>query len=411
MTADKKKPGAVCRLCRSDRLSRVLELGEMPIGHHLRKDPDGVDALYHLAFDYCAGCGLLQISSPIAAGILYEAAETYTTSFQNPPHLADVRATILAHTDADRAVEIACNDGLFLQMLHDGGIGEVAAIEPNPVAAGRAREIGISVETGYLTLKTAKRLVAADGQGAFPIVVARHVVEHVDDLAAFFAAVRELLSADGLFYMELPWVEPGFETGNPSVLWEEHLSYFTEPLIRALLARNGFDIIQRRTYAFGGGTIGFLSRRGEPKTPQWSPGPYDRDFFSRFAGRIAEYAKTLRKVINAYRTAEWRIALYGAAPRSSTVINFARAAGLLDMVVDDREEIQGLYMPGTKIPITTLDSLDDRDTLLLMGVGSENEHKVRRKVVSRLGGRPRFISLFTPRDAVASMNAALELLR
>lgn len=409
MTADKEKPDCACRLCRSDLLSPALDLGEMPIGHHLRKDAGGVDAFYPLAFDYCAGCGLLQISSPIPAGILYEAAETYMTSFQNPPHLADVRATILALTGADRAVEIACNDGLFLQMLHDGGIGEVAGIEPNPVAAGRARKRGIAVETGYLTQKVARRLVSTDG--AFPIAVARHVVEHVDDLGSFFAALRELLTDDGLFYMELPWVEPGFDSGNPSVLWEEHLSYFTEPLIRALLAMNGFEIIQRRVYAFGGGAIGFLSRPSEPKTPEWNQGPYDRDFFSHFAGRIEEYARTLRKVINAYRAAGWRVALYGAAPRSSTVINFARAAGLIDMIIDDREDIRGLYMAGTKTPITTLDSLDDRNTLLLMGVGSENEHKVRRKVASRFGGRARFISLFTPRDAVASMSAALGLIR
>ena len=83
----------------------------------------------------------------------------------------------------------------------------------------------------------------------------------------------------------------------------------------------------------------------------------------------------------------------------------------MDAEIDGREDIQGICMPGTKIPITTLDSLDDRDTLLLMGVGAENEHKVRRKVASRAGGRARFVSLFTPRDAAASMGAALELLR
>ncbi len=99
------------------------------------------------------------------------------------------------------------------------------------------------------------------------------------------------------------------------------------------------------------------------------------------------------------------------AAKSSTVISFARAAGFLNMVADHREGIQGLYMAGTKIPITTLDSLDDLDTLLLMGVACDNGHKVRRKVVSRLGGRSRFVSLFTPRDAAASMGVALELLR
>jgi SAM-dependent methyltransferase len=162
----------------------------------------------------------------------------------------------VSRQDPGRAIDIGCNDGSLLEALRRAGYAQVVGVEPNPVAASIARNKGHQVYTSYLTKELASQIVA--DCGAFDTVYLRHVVEHVSDLEAFFGALRVLLRPDGLLVLELPDVEEGFALGSPAILWEEHVSYFTQALAEYLLERFGFHISDRRRYVFGGGSLALL---------------------------------------------------------------------------------------------------------------------------------------------------------
>ena len=255
-----------CRLCQGHDLSEALLLDRMPLSHHLRRAASEPDPRFSLRFEICKRCGLFQIVEPVPATLIYGEAETYTTGFQKPRHLDDLITTAIASADPGRVLDVGCNDGALMAALKRHGYGFVAGVEPNAAAAALAVKAGHAVYCDFLSPALAERIVAE--HGVFDALYLRHVAEHIGELASFFAALRRLLRDGGLLVMELPEVEAGFARGNPAILWEEHVSYFTEPLAAYLLALYGFSVIERRRYAFGGGSIAFVAcKEGSPRTP------------------------------------------------------------------------------------------------------------------------------------------------
>ena len=399
-----------CCLCKGRNLSLLFNLDDLPISHFLRKKRDDPDPRFSIGFENCEDCGLLQIVDPIPADLIYGEADTYTTGFQQPRHLEDLITTTVARQDPGRAIDIGCNDGSLLEVLRRAGYAKVVGIEPNPIAASIARNKGHQVYTSYLTKDLATRIVA--DCGAFDTVYLRHVVEHVSDLGAFFEAVRMLLRPDGLLVLELPDVEEGFALGSPAILWEEHVSYFTQALAEYMLERFGFHISDRRKYVFGGGSIAFVAQKKAVPVSCTIAHPDPSAPLALLRGFVAgmERQKSeLRSVVSLARSNDYKILIYGAAPRSCLLVSVGRIAEMIDFVVDDRQDIQHRLMPGTDhfVGMLTDVTLSAGSKLLcLLGVGAENEFKVRTKIEAAIDARFVFVSLFPPRNTLESLAEA-----
>ena len=399
-----------CRLCGGHRLSHFLSLDELPISHYLRKSPQDPDPRFTVDFDSCQDCGLLQIVHAIPADLIYGQADTYTTGFQRPRHLDDLITTAIARQDPAKAIDIGCNDGTMMEHLRRAGYTQVVGLEPNAVAADTARKKGFRVHTGYLTQEQAGQIVAE--QGSFDTLFVRHVVEHVSDLDGFFAGVRTLLRDDGLLVVELPDVEESFALGSPAILWEEHVNYFTPALAEHALKRFGFEVCDRRHYVFGGGSIAFVAwKKAAPVACTLAiPDPSATiDLLRRFADGMERQKAELSSLLSLARSAGFQVMLYGAAPRSCLLVSVCRIAGTIDFVVDDRQDIQNRLMPGTSHVVRPLDEVAgavDGKVLCLLGVGSENEFKVRKRIEDMVKANAIHVSLFPPRNTLRSIAAA-----
>jgi methylation protein EvaC len=401
---------ARCRLCGGRHLSHLLSLNDLPISHYLRKSPQDPDPRFTVGFDSCQDCGLLQIVHAIPAELIYSEADTYTTGFQRPRHLDDLITTAVARQDPGKAIDVGCNDGALMEHLRRAGYTKVVGLEPNSVAADIARKKGHEVYTGYLTEEEAGRIVAK--HGAFDTLFLRHVVEHVPDLEDFFAGVRALLRDDGLLVIELPDVEESFALGSPAILWEEHVNYFTRAQAEHMLRRFGFQVCDRRNYVFGGGSVAFVAqKKAAPVACALKlPDPAETiGLLRRFAGGIERQKAELRGLVSAARTAGYQMLLYGAAPRSCLLVAVCQIADKIDFVVDDRQDIQNRLMPGTSHvvrPLADVAGAAGDKLICLLGVGSENEFKVRKRVEETVKATTVHVSLFPPRDTLQSIAAA-----
>jgi SAM-dependent methyltransferase len=399
-----------CCLCHGSNLSSLFSLQDLPISHYLRKRKDDPDPRFTVSFECCQHCGLLQIAEAIPADLIYSTADTYTTGFQQPKHLDDLIVTAVSRQDPGRAIDIGCNDGTLMEALRRAGYAGIVGVEPNSVAAATAQKKGYKVYTSYLTPELANRIVAEHGE--FDTLFLRHVVEHVSDLEQFFTAVRTLLRADGSLVLELPDVEEAFALGSPAVLWEEHVSYFTQALAEYMLQRFGFHISDRRQYVFGGGSLAFVAQKRvlPPACTLKRPDPQRtigllRDFVAGMERQKSE----MKSLVSEARTNGYQVLIYGAAPRSCLLVTACRIADMIDFVVDDRQDIQGRLMPGTDRfvrPLAEVVGTTGSRLLCLLGVGSENEFKVRAKVEKAIDADLAFVSLFPPRNTLESIARA-----
>ena len=82
---------------------------------------------------------------------------------------------------------------------------------------------------------------------------------------------------------------------------------------------------------------------------------------------------------------------------------------MIDFVVDDRQDIQHRLMPGTPHfvrPLAEVAGAAGSKLLCLLGVGSENEFKVRAKIEAAIDASIVYVSLFPPRDTLESVAEA-----
>jgi SAM-dependent methyltransferase len=388
-----------CRVCRSEDVTPLLDFGYMPIAHRLLERADAVEETFPFALSLCRRCGLMQIAHPIDAETLYRGFNYNFSSWKPEPHRADELALILAHAAPASVAEIGTNEGLFLSELRDAGVKTVAGLEPNPVSGRIARDRGLAIYEGMASVAIARQMVA--DHGPFDAVVSRQVLEHVPGVATFFKTARALVRPGGYLFIDCPDMEPAGELGDCTVLWEEHVTYYTRATLEALLRANGFEPLAVRTYDYSGGALAILSRRTESETfaslELADPAGVARS--ERFALRFAEYAARLTAALKRAREAGIPAAIYGAGSRACTLTNALRLRDL-GWSIDDQAERHGKYLPGTHLEIRPSSSLAEGEgpLIVLLAVNNENEVRVRARIAERTTRPVYAISVCGPAD-------------
>lgn len=387
----------LCRLCRADRLQPVIDLGPMPIAHRMLRRKDESEELFPFAVMVCEACGLPQIAEPIDPNILYRDFNFNFSSWKVEPHESDELDTIHAFVQPRSVFEIGCNDGRFLEALRKRGATALVGVEPNAVSSEIARKRGLEVHCDMVSPAICAGAVARHGR--FDLVVSRQVLEHIGDFENFFACVDLALADDGYLFIAVPDFAPGRAAGDISVLWEEHVNYFTEETLLALLVRKGFEPVAVKSYNFSGGSLAVTARRSN-----LTPPPFDARASvaasKTFGERARDYARRLVPALRRLKARGTDIVLYGAGCRACTYSNFLDLGSVIDFAIDDQKERQGLFMPGSRIPIRPPDDLATSSAPLvcLLAVNNENEAVVTAKLEKMLDRPRNIVSIFAPAD-------------
>ena len=367
----------------------------MPIAHRLLRNRDEPEERFPFEVWACGDCGLPQIVKPIDPDILYRQFNYNFSSWKPEPHQPDELDTIAKFTQHRSVFEIGCNDGLFMEKLRERGAKVLVGVEPNPVSGKIARERGIKVYPDMISPALCRDAVSHAGK--FDLVVSRQVLEHIVDFENFFTCVKLVLREDGLLFIDVPDFAPGSSVGDLSVLWEEHVSYFTEATLLALLARHGFEAVSVKKYDFSGGSLAIAARLAEEKmkAPIAPAGVGER-----FGKRAREYGARLRPALAKAREDGMQVAIYGAGCRACTFTNAHELADLIELSIDDQKERQGMFLPGTRIPIRSPEDLHAKSAPLvcLLAVNHENEAKVSARLQENLKRPLHLVSIFAPSD-------------
>jgi 2-polyprenyl-3-methyl-5-hydroxy-6-metoxy-1,4-benzoquinol methylase len=142
-----------------------------------------------------------------------------------------------------RVLDIGCADGRLLDWYRDGTEGhrlETHGIELDDSAAETARRRGHRVVTGRFEVDEELE------KGSFDLMLALHVIEHVDDPEGFARRAAELLSPGGVLLIATPnWDSSdarrfrGHWGGNH---WPRHWTLYDERSLRALAAGIGLEV-------------------------------------------------------------------------------------------------------------------------------------------------------------------------
>ncbi len=390
-----------CRGCGNRGLEPVLDYGPMPAsdGFVDARQLDGAETRIPLELVFCGHCSLLQILETMEPKELFGADYLYMSSCSDSwlEHSRKNAADIISRFDLDAnclVIEIASNDGYLLQYFKQAGV-PVLGIDPAPAPARYAVERSIETINEFFTFELARKLAM---QKKADVVVSNNVLAHVADIHDFISGVKEILSPDGHWIVEVPYVKNLVDGCAFDTVYHEHLCYFSVTALQRIMARHQLylnDIIRLPTH--GGSLRVSISRqnkqsqavsdllRDERQGNMCQLGYY-RDFASRARALAAQITALLEQLV----TQNQRIVAYGAAAKGTILLNcLGKVSHHIALAVDRNSLKHGKWIPGVDIPILPLDEISRKppDYLLLLPWNLRDEVLLQEQDYLRSGGK------------------------
>lgn len=393
--------GVKCRSCDGGRLHPVLSLGSTPLANSLltAEELDRSEPTYPLELAFCEDCSLAQITETVPPDLLF-GHYLYFSSFSETmlAHAAELAEELVAARKLgpeSLVVELASNDGYLLQDYARAGV-PVLGVEPAANVAEAARARGIPTLTEFFDQAVGERL-RDEGKRA-DVVHAHNVLAHVADLNGFVAGIAALLKEDGIAVIEAPHVREMVRRLEFDTIYHEHLCYYSLSALKPLFERHGLRLVDARRVEIHGGSIQLrVAHSGGPSpelcellAEEEREGVDRLEYFASFAKRVEELRATLLELLAKLRRGGRSIAAYGASAKGSTLLNYCGLGpDTIDFVVDRSTVKQGLFTPGTHLPILSPEVLLERrpDLALLLTWNFKDEILAQQEAYRQAGGR------------------------
>ncbi|MBI5728679.1 MAG: NAD-dependent epimerase/dehydratase family protein [Candidatus Magasanikbacteria bacterium] len=373
-----------CRVCIGQNLHGVLSLGSTPPANAFLR-PDQLQLLeqsFPLELQLCRDCGFVQLADVVSPELLFRNyVYVSSTSPAFVSHFETFSETMIGRLSLPGGalvVDIGSNDGILLRPFKNRG-RRVLGIDPAIKIAEMATSNGIETKPVFFSPTVAGEIVR--DHGTAHLVTATSVFPHVDDLDEIVEGVKILLAPDGVFVIEAYYLRDLIEKNLFDTVYHEHLSYFTVHTLCALFKRLGMEVFDiERTDTHGGSLRVFVQKRGGSRPPHTAAidqffaeeetcGLSQEATFIHFGQRIGENKRQLLQLLGELKSAGKKIVGYGAPAKATTLLSyFGIGKDTIDYVVDDSSWKQGLFMPGTHLPVVGPEHLavDHPDYILIL---------------------------------------------
>jgi SAM-dependent methyltransferase len=367
-------------LC-DEPLVPILALGNLPLANALVSEAalSDPEPRFPLTLALCEPLALVQLVERVPPQDLFREYIYFTSvaagAVRHAKAIADRMIQARKLNRESLVVEIASNDGYLLQHYKARDI-PVLGIEP---AANVARVA--EADRGIPTLSTffdeaLGASLASEGRSA-AVIHANNVFAHVPDPVGFLRGIALLLAADGIAIIEVPYVKDMLDLVAFDTIYHEHVFYYSLTSVSRLCERAGLYVLDVERLTVHGGSLRiFLSRAGRATASEavasllaeearW--GVQERSAYATFAGQVEALRIELRRTLIGAKRAGRTIAAYGASAKGTTLLNYCGIGrDLVDFVVDKSPHKQGLYTPGTHLPILPPNALAERRPELVL---------------------------------------------
>ncbi len=346
----------------------------------------------------------VQIEEVKKASEIFSSDYAYFSSFssswlEHAKKYVDMISSRLNLTNESFVVEIASNDGYLLKNFLPKQI-PMLGVEPSMSVAAASRELKIPTITEFFTESLAKNL-AADGKKA-DLIIGNNVFAHVPDVNDFVGGLKQLLKPTGTVTLEFPHLLRLIEENQYDTIYHEHYSYFSLHTSQVIFKAHGleiYDVDQLRTH--GGSLRVYLRHSGNSDLQissnvlsvldaEKAAGLVSLDRYIEFGEKVKAHKLHFLNKIIGLKERGCSIAAYGAAAKGNTLLNYAGVGSdLIDFVVDRSPHKQGLFMPGSHIPIVDEGRLKSEkpDYVLILPWNLKEEITSQLSYIREWGGR------------------------
>jgi len=369
-----------CRLCNSRKLKKVFDLGKTPLANSYSYEKKSKKLKrYPLNLNLCDSCGHLQLGHSIKPEKMFRNYLYKTnTSKKNFLHFKNYAKEVSKFFKKKKIkiLDIASNDGTFLGFFNKRKFIRLG-IDPAKNLKKLANRKGIKQIDNFFTKKISNDIKKKYGQ--FDIITANHVCAHVENLNDFFSGVQNLLTHNGVFIFEVSYRKCVLQKNTFDTIYHEHLDYHALFPISKFLKKFKLKLINFKiTDAQGGSLRVYVSKNSKFKYQKKIDKQllierkkfklFNINTYKKFEKEINKCKKKLNVILKEFNKKNYRIAGYGAAAKTTTLLNYFELSekNNIKFIFDDNKLKHGLCLPGTSIKILSPNFLNSKEIDILI---------------------------------------------
>jgi NDP-4-keto-2,6-dideoxyhexose 3-C-methyltransferase len=364
-----------CRGCETASLQRVLDLGSLSCADFADPHDRLPEPQARLELMLCSRCGLLQLRHTTVSDSLYS---TRWCNQREPAekNMAALAARVSEFTElspGDAILDISSPCAKVAQFFASPGIRRISF---DPAALGSGAMTGLD---GAVAEFFRQDRIAGE---RFRIVTSIGIFDEFDDPSQFAWDVARLLTADGVWAIQVPYLPLLLAGHEVDAMGPRHLAYYSLNSLELLLGRHGLAIADVETSDTGRGLLRVFAvpensasrnvagrervramRAWEASLKLDLPPTYEK-----FGQQIANIGALLSAWVRRERAHQRTVSAYGCSDGGNMLLHmFGLDRSLLHVLGDDHPGNYGMLAAGNGIPIVSLDqAMRESDSLVVL---------------------------------------------
>ena len=343
-----------CLCCEGTNLTTVLNLNDQPLANSYPTDNNQAEDYYPLALNYCNDCTHLQLTHGVNPNLLFKNYLYVSGTTQTLRDYFDKFVSIVTnqmpYVGPYKVLDIACNDGSQLDSFKKFGHYTYGIDPAENLHTLSSKNHNVACD--YFTKESIDQL----NVDKFDVIIAQNVFAHNTYTKDFLKICYDKLSHNGRLFIQTSQADM-VKYGQFDTIYHEHISFFNVRSMGTLAnASNLYLEDVFKTDIHGTSYVFVLTKDINADNTKLliDKEPIQTlDVVQEFANKAISVVTELKDELNKLKGCY--IVGYGAAAKGNTLLNFGEID--LDFIVDDNPLKQGLYTPGRKIRIISLDDM------------------------------------------------------
>jgi|TARA_B100001964_G_C14242348_1_gene605656 methylation protein EvaC len=386
----------------SEEIKPFMTFGKMPLANgFLEKEYFESEFTFEMEVGFCEKLSLFQLNeTPKPEQIFGKKYPFYTGSSEYMKTHFNKFAKWLKKEflkSNSKLIEIGSNDGTMLKNFTKTNIDYIG-FEPAESVANEALKNNIKTINNFFTQKNIQNL--RNFKKRTDVICAANVICHVPNLKDLIVSVDELLSSNGVFVFEEPYLGSMFTKVSYDQIYDEHVFIFSLSSVKKIFDIFDFELIDAMPQSTHGGSMRYvvgrknkhkintrvengLTDEKEKKLDNIQSCLNFKESCENSKNRVSNYLKKIKGEGK-------KICGYAATSKSTTILNYCKlSVDIIDFICDTTEEKIGKFSPGMHIPIVSVSHFHKNlpDVAYLFAWNHKDEIFSKEKEFLKKGGK------------------------
>lgn len=346
----------------------------------------------------CNFCDLIQIKEPLPANRITPRHKWIINKEETKHHSELVKLLINKKILNKRKKFLAIShyDEEILKNLNKKRFSNLKTLNlKRDLEVSNKNKLRQEVIQNYLNKQYSKIFIKNNGK--VDVIICSKVLEHTQKIFNFFEFCNKVLNKDGIIIIDVPDCKKSLKQGNISMVWEEHISYFTQNTLDNTFLIHGFKKKYFKTFFYKqeNALVGVYKKNNIIKTNKNKLCKLENNL-SLFKNEIYKIKKATNKFLLKFRKKKYRIILFGAGHNSIAFINYLNIKKHISLILDDNKNKKNLILPGTNLSIKNSSYLKEIDfpIICLLALNIPIEKRIIKKIKNRFKLDSKFFSIY-----------------